>query len=148
MQRSRQLAHGLRGLGHPLQDFCLSRGQLSGLCAGPSTKGQEHKAPVHGAAAVHICQIGLQHGQHLGIARAQQGHGYDALGVDGEFARHAQRHFTVAAQPNGAYIDGAHHRAPAAHLGALLVDPGPPVDQHPQIGGGAAHVGHDETLQA
>ena len=63
VQRGRQLAQGLRGLGHPLQDFCLSRGQLSGLYAGPGTKGQEHEAPVHGTAAVHICQIGLQHGQ-------------------------------------------------------------------------------------
>ena len=148
VQRCGELAQGLGRLGHQAQDFGLARGQLGGLHAGFCTKGQQYKAPMHGAAAVHVRQIGLQHGQHLGVARAQQGHGHDALGVDGEFARHAQRHFAVAAQADGAHVNSAHHGAPAAHFGALFVHARPTVDQHAQIGGGAAHVGHDETLQA
>ena len=112
------------------------------------SKRQQHEPAVHRPAAIYVCQVGLQHRQHLGVALANQGHRHHAVGADGDFAVGAKHYLTVAAQPNGAYINRPHHGAPAAHIGTVLRDPGSAIHQHAQVGRGAAHVRHDEAVQA
>ena len=137
-----------RGLGaHLGEQLALARRQFVREARPLGTKRQQHKAPLHGVAALHIGQVGLQHGQGLRVARRQQRHGHDALGPHLELAVGGQRHLAVAAQADGAHIDGAHHGAPAADLGAFQVDPGQPVYQRAHVGRGAAHVRQDEVVQ-
>ena len=102
---------------------------------------------MHGAAAVHIRQIGLQQRQGFGKARRQQRDGDDALRPDLQPPVRAQSHLAVAAQADGAHVNRPHHGAPAADLGPVQVDARQAVDQRPHVGGGAAHIREDEVVQ-
>ena len=70
-QRMGQLAQRLRSFADLQQDFPLAGTQLTGGSIGAGAKGQQHKPTLHGVATIHIGQVGLQHGEHLGEAMAQ-----------------------------------------------------------------------------
>ena len=147
--RARQSAQRLRLPLDQRQQFALARTEFGRRQVSlGGAKRQQHKAPVQGATAVHIGQVGLQQRQDFGVKRTQQRHRHDALRAKRELALRADMDFAVTPQADGAHVDGAHHGAPATHFSALLGHLRPPVQQDPEIGGGAAHVGQNEALQA
>ena len=138
----------LRAGPHQVQQLGFAGRQLVAHAGRGRAKGQQHKAPVHRAAAVDVGQIGLEQRQGFREARRQQRHGDDALRPDLQPPVRAQSHLAVAAQADGAHINRPHHGAPAADFGTVQVHARQAVDQRAHIGGGAAHVGEDEVVQA
>ena len=147
-KRSGEFAQGLRLRPDELQQLAFARAQLRDRGANTGAERQQHETPVQRTAALDVGQIGREQVQHLRIPRGQQRHRHDALRTDCQLALPRQVNLAVAAQPDGAHVDGPHHGPPAPDLGALFGHPRTAVEQDAQVGRRAADVGQDEALQA
>ena len=92
--------------------------------------------------------LALQHRQQRGVLVHEQ--------ADGQHPARANRHartaletdLAVATQTDGVDLHRLHHGAPLTDQGTVLAQGRHAVAHHRDVGGGAAHVGHDGVLGA
>ena len=138
---------GQRTLAHQRQRIGLALAETGGAGSGVVAEGAHDEVAGIGAGGG-LAQGGIEGIEHFRETLADEGDGNGALGADAHRAVHGKAHLAVAAETDGGDVDRRHHGAPAAHRRAVLAHPGAAVDEDAEIGGGAAHVGHDEGFQA
>ena len=90
----------------------------------------------------------LQHRQYTRVLMGQQTQRHHPTWTDDQSFAAAKTHLAVATQTNRVDADRLDHRAPLANHCAIKPQFRTPTPDDCNIGGGAAHIGHDGVLVA